>query len=143
MLNKIVETLKQLTTTENIVVGGAVNPECVVFAERYYENISNNKYNEILQGIAQKILINITGKFEAIESCRTENGIMYIILGNVVFMSIEEIQAILGFDDIGINNFYQTFDSLPQTEKDRFIHNILVIDRIKALLLQPFINENL
>jgi hypothetical protein len=138
MLNKIVETLKQLTTTENVVVGGAVNPECIVFAEKYYESLSDKQYDEKLQEIAHKILISITGKFEVIESCCVNNSIMCIISGDVVCLNIEQIQSILGFEDIERELFFKTFESLEQIEKDRFIHNILAVDKIKELLIKPF-----
>ena len=54
MLNKITKTLRELTTTENIVVGGAINPEMIVFSERYYDGISDNDYNEKLGEIVSK-----------------------------------------------------------------------------------------
>jgi hypothetical protein len=138
MLNKIVETLKQLTTTENVVVGGAVNPECIVFAEKYYESLSDKQYNEKLQEIAHKILISIAGKFEVTESCCVNNAIMCVISGDVVCLQIEQIQSILGFEDIERELFFKTFESLEQIEKDRFIHNILAVDKIKELLIKPF-----
>lgn len=142
MLNKITKTLRELTTTENIVVGGAINPEMIVFSERYYDGISDNDYNEKLGEIAQKILIGIVGNIDVTEITDIYNDYtLCVVSGSTVGISIEQIQYIVGFDNSQKEVFVNTFNLLPEIKKKEFIQNILVVGKIKELLIEPFTSK--
>jgi hypothetical protein len=143
MINKIVETLKKLTTTENVVVGGARNPEMIVFSERYYDGISDNDYNEKLREIAQKILIGIVGNIDVTEITDIYNDYtLCVVSGSTVGISIEQIRYIVGFDDSEKEVFVNIFNLLHEIKKKEFIKNILAVSKIKELLIKPFTSKS-